>query len=204
MDDRIGQLLDFWFEPAPRTTAELDASFARWFDASGDMDAELAERFGELASQAAQGGLDHWAPEARGRLALILLLDQLPRNLHRGTADAFAQDPKALALTRDGIDTGMDRQLPVMQRAFFYMPLQHAEDLDAQRLGVRVFEALRDDPDAPPMYAAVLQSMVEYARLHLEIVEQFGRFPHRNRALGREHTEAELAYMERGGPSFGQ
>ncbi len=204
MDERIGQLLDFWFEPAPRTKAELDQSFARWFEASEDMDAELAERFGTLASSAAQGELDDWRHDARGRLALILLLDQLPRNLHRGTAEAFAQDAKALALTREGIDIGMDRQLPIPQRCFFYMPLQHAEDLDAQRLGVRVFEAVRDDPDAPALYGATLASMADYARLHHDIVAQFGRFPHRNRALGREHTEAELAYMERGGPSFGQ
>lgn len=204
MDERIEQLRSFWFEPAPRTKDDLERRLDRWFKADDETDAEIAERFGDLAQRAARGELDHWRDDPRGRLALILLLDQVPRNLHRGTSEAFAQDEKALALTIEGIESGMDKALPVLERAFFYMPLQHAERRDAQELSVRVFRALRDDPDAPEEYASALDSMLHYAELHRDIVERFGRFPHRNRALGRPDTDAERRYLDDGGPRFGQ
>ncbi|HEX6993307.1 MAG TPA: DUF924 family protein [Gammaproteobacteria bacterium] len=204
MDERIEQLRSFWFEPAPRTKDDLERRFDRWFNADDETDAVIAERFGDLAERAARGELDHWRDDPRGRLALILLFDQVPRNLHRGTADAFAQDAKALALTIDGIESGMDQALPVLERAFFYMPLQHAEERDAQELSVRMFRALRDDPDVPEAYAAALDDMLHYAELHRDIVERFGRFPHRNRALGRPDTDAEREYLQNGGPRFGQ
>src|SRR5690606_5028450 len=173
MDERIEQLRSFWFEPAPRTKDDLERRFDRWFNADDETDAVIAERFGDLAERAARGELDHWRDDPRGRLALILLFDQVPRNLHRGTADAFAQDAKALALTIDGIESGMDQALPVLERAFFYMPLQHAEERDAQELSVRMFRALRDDLDVPEAYAAALDDMLHYAELHRDIVERF-------------------------------
>jgi|SRR5690606_35146492 len=204
MDERIEQLRSFWFEPAPRTKDDVERRFDRWFNADEATDAEIAKRFGALARSAARDELDHWKDDPQGRLALILLLDQVPRNLHRGTADAFAQDPKALALTIEGIESGMDKLLPVLERAFFYMPLQHAERRDAQELSVRMFRALRDDPSAPDEHREALDSMLEYAELHRDIVERFGRFPHRNVALGRADTEEERRYLSDGGPRFGQ
>ena len=204
MDERIEQLRSFWFDPPPRTKNDLERRFDRWFNADDETDAAIAERFGSLARRAARGELEHWSGDAKGRLALILLLDQVPRNLHRGTADAFAQDPKALALTIEGIESGMDKALPVLERAFFYMPLQHAERRDAQELSVQMFRALRDDPSAPDEYRWALDDMLEYAELHRDIIERFGRFPHRNVALGRADTEEERNYLRDGGPRFGQ
>ena len=204
MDEHIEQLRSFWFEPAPRTKDDLERRFDRWFNANKETDAEIAARFAALAERAAAGELDHWRDDPRGRLALILLLDQIPRNLHRGSAAAFAQDSKALELTIEGIESGMDQSLPVLERAFFYMPLQHAEQRDAQQLSVRMFDALRNSPDAPEEYRATLDEMLHYAKLHRDIVERFGRFPHRNRALGRADTEAEQVFLRDGGPTFGQ
>lgn len=204
MDERIEHLRSFWFEPAPQTKDDLERLFDRWFDADERTDAMIAEQFGDLAESAARGELEHWRDDPRGLLALILLLDQVPRNLHRGTAEAFAQDPKALALTLEGIESGMDQALPVLERAFFYMPLQHAESRDMQALSVRMFGALRDDPSVTEEIAGALDEMLHYAELHRDIVERFGRFPHRNRVLGRPDTEAERAYFREGGPRFGQ
>ena len=204
MDERIEQVRSYWFEPVPQTKDDLERRFDRWFNADPHLDAEIAERFGGLAASAAGGELEHWSEVPQGRLALILLLDQVPRNLHRGTAAAFAQDAKALALTTEGIEAGADRALPVLERAFFYMPLQHAETPDAQALSVRMFEALRDDPSVPPEYAWALDSFAHYAVVHRDIIERFGRFPHRNRALGRTETEAERRYLSDGGLRFGQ
>src|SRR5690606_24259379 len=150
----------FWFGPQPRSREELEQQFRRWFFADSALDAEIAARFGETARLAARGELDAWADSARGRLALILLLDQVPRHLHRGTAEAFAQDAKALALSTEGIEKGYDRELPVLERGFFYMPLEHAESLDAQELSVRMFEKLAADDGAPDFYRAMLESMV--------------------------------------------
>lgn len=204
MDERIESLLRFWFEPQPRSREELEQQFRRWFFADSALDAEIAARFGETARLAARGELDAWADSARGRLALILLLDQVPRHLHRGTAEAFAQDAKALALSTEGIEKGYDRELPVLERGFFYMPLEHAESLDAQELSVRMFEKLAADDGAPDFYRAMLESMVDYARQHRDIVARFGRFPHHNAALGRADTDAERAYLGGDAPRFGQ
>src|SRR5690606_4805565 len=204
MDERIEHLRSFWFEPAPQTKKDLERLFDRWFNADEQTDAMIAERFGGLAESAARGELEHWRDDPRGRLALMLLLDQVPRNLHRGTAEAFAQDSKALALTIEGIESGMDKALPVLERSFFYMPLQHAERRDAQELSVRMLAATRDDPSVTEEIAWALDEMLHYAELHRDIVERFGRFPHRNRALGRTDTEAERAYFREGGPRFGQ
>src|SRR5690606_2591776 len=134
-----------------------------------------AARFGTTAELAVSGELDAWGESAEGRLALILLLDQVPRHLHRGTAAAFAQDAKALALSTEGIEKGYDRELPVLERGFFYMPLEHAESLDAQELSVRMFEKLAADDSAPDFYGSALRSMLDYAKQHRDIVARFGR-----------------------------
>lgn len=204
MDERIESLLRFWFEPQPRSREDLEQRFDRWFKADPAVDAEITARFGATARLAARGELDAWADFAKGRLALILLLDQVPRHLHRGTAAAFAQDAKALALSTEGIEKGYDRELSVLERGFFYMPLQHAESLDAQELSVRMFEKLAADDGAPDFYGPALESMLDYARQHRDIIARFGRFPHRNTALGRADTDAEREYLRGGGPRFGQ
>ncbi|HEX7079811.1 MAG TPA: DUF924 family protein [Gammaproteobacteria bacterium] len=204
MDDAIARLLDYWFGPESETEEALNRRFERWFRPDSATDAEVAQRFGVLAERAARGDLDDWAATARGRLALILLLDQLPRQLHRGSAAAFASDEKAFRLAIDGVESGMDLELGPLRRAFFYMPLQHAEDLVAQELSVRKFRALCELPGTPDHVQRKLESFAEYAKLHRDIVARFGRFPHRNRSLGRGDTPEEREFLDAGGPSFGQ
>jgi uncharacterized protein (DUF924 family) len=146
--------------------------------------------------------LDVWCASPRGRLALILLLDQLPRNLFRGQARAFATDAAACACTLAGIDVGHDRALAHVERSFFFLPLQHAEDLALQDLSVAMCQALAQD--APPELRTALDEGVEYAVLHRDLIARFGRFPHRNRVLGRSSTAAETQYLAEGGRRFGQ
>jgi uncharacterized protein (DUF924 family) len=203
MDPRIESLLNAWFLPAPATQADVDRLIARWFAAGPDEDREIERRFGALAESAARGELDEWSGTPRGRLALILLLDQLPRQLHRGTAAAFAQDSRARALAVDGIERGMAHQLRLFEHAFFYMPLQHSESLPDQELGVVKLTALLAEA-APPLIRKALEGFAKAARDHRDIIARFGRFPHRNRYLGREDTPEERAYLEGGAPTFGQ
>jgi uncharacterized protein (DUF924 family) len=175
----------------------------RWFDSTAEEDRELGLGFGTLAQDALSRRLDGLAASPRGRLGLILLLDQLPRNLYRGRPEAFAGDARALALSTDGLDRGLDSALAPVERIFFCMPLQHAEDRAIQARAVETFAALAAVP-APPPLAAALRNCADYAVAHREIVERFGRFPYRNRTLGRESTHAELDFLAGGGPRFGQ
>jgi uncharacterized protein (DUF924 family) len=202
-DDRIGTLLDYWFDGEPAEAGRPDRLMRKWFAGSADQDRELAQLFGELARSAANGELDPWGATPHGRLALIILLDQLPRNLFRGTARAFARDPMALELCLGGLDRGQDRTLHPLERLFFCMPLQHAESREIQARSIEEFENLASSADAGPM-ASALRSAADYAREHREIIERFGRFPHRNRTLGRPSTEEELEFLNSGGPTYGQ
>jgi uncharacterized protein (DUF924 family) len=196
-------VLDFWFDVDASDAEALKRQNRGWFMSSREHDLELAQRFGDLARAAADGKLDSWAASARGRLALIILLDQLPRNLHRGTPEAFAQDARALELCREGLESGLVQALPPLQRVFFCMPLQHAESREIQRLSVDTFAAIARAP-APPALSAALAGFANYAVMHREIVDRFGRFPHRNAILGRQSTDAEQEFLASGGPSFGQ
>lgn len=199
----IDDILDYWFEGYPTDSGQLKALMKKWFSVSADNDSELNERFGRIARAAAADELPAWPETAHGRLALILLLDQLPRNLHRGTASAFAQDTKALALTLGGIEKGQDRTLNPLQRIFFLMPLQHAESRATQARSTEAFSALAIEHQGGPT-GPLLKNAAKFALEHREIVDRFGRFPHRNRVLGRESTDEELEFLASGGPSFGQ
>ncbi len=201
MDSIARQLLHDWFGATRRDPGLVPERKGLWFGADREQDRQLAERFGEQVEEALAGGLNDWQDEAEGRLALILLLDQLPRNIHRGTRRAFSGDPRAAALSLAGIGTGMEQSLAPVEQAFFYMPLQHAEDLAAQRLGVQQYRGLAE---RNPEYDSVFRDFLEFAEEHRDIVERFGRFPHRNEILGRESTAEELAYLEQGAPRYGQ
>jgi uncharacterized protein (DUF924 family) len=204
MDPRIETLLAAWFGAPPDGPEAIERLVSRWFVADPENDSELERRFGDLAASAARGELDAWRSTPRGRLALILLFDQLPRQLHRGTAAAFAQDAKALELTLTGIERRMDRELAPFERAFFYMPLQHAESLPIHDLGTGKFEALAAETRTLPNIGKALDGFAKAAHEHREIVARFGRFPHRNRTLGRESTPEEAEYLAAGAPNFGQ
>ncbi len=170
-------ILDFWFrELAPR----------HWFLGSKKLDADMRLRFSRWVDAAIRGDLDAWAKTPRGRLALILLLDQFTRNIHRATPGAFAGDARAQALVLEGLAAGMDRPLNLAERHFFYMPLVHAEDPKLQALSLKKFAA----------YLREAQSTVKHQKDHAAIIERFGRFPTRNAALGRVSTAEEVAFLE--------
>jgi uncharacterized protein (DUF924 family) len=199
LDARAVELLSEWFDDAVRNEG---GAAAWWFAVDAARDARLRSRFGSLLRDAADARLGAWSATPRGRLALILLLDQLPRNCYRGTAAAFATDAQALAETQRGLVRADDRALDPWERTFFYMPLQHAEDAAVQRQSVDCYARLA--AEVPAAARATFEGTLEYARLHCEIVLRFGRFPHRNAVLGRSSTPVEQAWLAAGAPDFGQ
>jgi uncharacterized protein (DUF924 family) len=196
------EVLDFWFGAGTRADEVARRQKALWWGGGAAVDAQIRERFSAMHARATQGDLDGWAATASGRLALIIVLDQFSRNLYRGRAEAFAQDPRTLRLAREGIAAGDDRRLPRIRRVFFYMPLEHAEDLHAQRQSVERFIALRDS--APGAVRDTFDFFLDFAWQHYDIVARFGRFPHRNAILGRKSTPAEHEWLQDSGTHFGQ
>jgi uncharacterized protein (DUF924 family) len=192
-DPHAEDVLEYWF--GPRGSDEWGTLRKLWFTGGKQADEEIRSRFAELHARALRGELDDWQQSAEGCLALVIVLDQFSRNLHRGTADAFAADAKALALAKRAIDQGFDQAVLPVQRWFFYLPFEHAEDLDDQQRAVELFSAL------PEHEGRAIG--VDYARQHLEIIERFGRFPHRNEMLGRESTAEEAQWLAAGGTRFG-
>jgi uncharacterized protein (DUF924 family) len=172
-----------------------------WFAPDQERDSRLAARFGDLVEACASGQRYRWLDEPEGRLALIISLDQLPRNLFRGTPRAFAHDSYTAALCLAAVHTGQDRELLPIQRAFLYMPLQHMEDLQAQQAGVQLYDQLGAENPQWPIFA---DEVAPFARLHHDIIARFGRFPHRNAILGRENTAEEAEYLAGEAPTFGQ
>lgn len=194
-------LLNHWFGDGLSRGWPSESKNALWFGFDPEQDEDLRQRFGDLVDQALAGGLADWAESPQGLLALLLLLDQLPRNLFRRQAHAFAGDTRAQELVLAAIQAGTDAQLAVVGRVFFYMPLLHSESLAHQEQAVRCFEALR--AEAPAEHHEALDQNLAFARLHHDIVQRFGRFPHRNAVLGRENTAEEAEFL-RDGPRFGQ
>lgn len=202
MDTEARAVLRYWFGDAAADPTLCLERNAFWFQASARQDREIARRFGRLHVSVAAGERDDWQDTARGTLALIVVLDQFSRNLHRGTPAAFAQDQAALGLAGAGLERGQDRQLSEIERAFFYMPFQHAEDLALQQRSLALYNALRRG--SRPEFRLVTEYNHRFAVEHAAIVSRFGRFPHRNRILGRESTAAEHDFLESGGKTFGQ
>lgn len=195
------QLLDEWFGETRRDPSLAPERNDFWFAPDRQRDERLRQGYADLVESALAGGLTEWQDEPESRLALILLLDQLPRNLYRGQPRAFAGDPRAAALSLAGIGTGMELSLTPVEQAFFYMPLEHAEDLASQRLCVQQFRSLAE---RNPEYGNVFERFLKFAEEHRDIVEQFGRFPHRNDILRRESTPEELQFLQRGAKRYGQ
>ena len=179
------EILDIWFSDEVRKL---------WFNSTPEFDASLRERFLPLLQQASRGELDHWQENAAGCLALVILLDQFPRNIYRGTPDAFAGDALALALAQQAIACDRHHRLPAIHRVFLYLPLEHTEDPDVQQTCVALFSELAGIVDNEQF-----ASFARYARAHQDVIADFGRFPHRNAALGRKSTCAEQAYIDAGG-----
>lgn len=190
--ERAEEVLGFWF--GTEDEPGFDQPREVWFSKNEGFDREIRERFAGDHERAAAGQLDHWKEEPRTCLALILLLDQVPRNLFRGAPRSFASDEKALAAARHAVGRGFDRELTEVMRWFIYLPFEHSEDLEDQHRSVELFRSLGNDPDS--VY------VTEYAVRHREIVERFGRFPHRNVVLGRPSTPGEVEFLKEPGSSF--
>jgi uncharacterized protein (DUF924 family) len=193
-------VLNFWFGARPYTSAQVQQHSRLWFgeasapELTPQADELVRERFNELTRFAASGQLQAWASGPRRRLALILLLDQFPRHIYRGTAQAFAQDQAALELALHGMQVGGDSTLDPIERIFFYMPLMHAESLDIQDEGVAAFTRLRDE--APAALHALFDDNLRVAKAYRDLIARFERFPHRNQALGRVSTADEQAWLD--------
>ena len=187
MDPRIDEVIDFWFggsDPA-----------RKWFTKDPAFDAEIRAKFTALRAEAASGALDAWRSTTRGSLALIVLLDQFSRNMFRDDPRAFETDSQALAITRELIRTGKLSELSLLERSIALMPLQHSEDRDDQRESLVEFGKLADED-------AMYKNALDYAQRHADIIERFGRFPHRNAVLGREPTDEEKEFLTQPGSSF--
>ncbi|MDH3314931.1 MAG: DUF924 domain-containing protein [Gammaproteobacteria bacterium] len=184
---------EFWFGRPDPLSANIEERIDFWFAAGPDVDAEIHQRFGTAMRNALAGKLDAWQKSPPDCVALVILLDQFPRNIHRGTREAYSGDEKAYALSVYAIDCKAHRALSILERAFLYMPLQHAEDGDAQRRSVEVFNALLEE--SPDGLRTHIKRFLASARTHRDIIERFGRFPHRNEILGRECTQEEIEYQ---------
>jgi uncharacterized protein (DUF924 family) len=195
------QVLDFWFGASGADGSLDPAKQKMWFGEGRKYDTEIRDRFGALHERAARGELDaEWSATPRGTIALVVVLDQFSRHIYRGTPAAFAQDPAARRLVTSGVDRQVDRGLIPAQRAFFYMPLEHAEDLEMQRLAVRCFDGLART--VPEGMRKEYEGFLDYAQRHLEIIKRFRRFPHRNKILGRPSTPEEIKFLKQPGSSF--
>ncbi|MDQ3864022.1 MAG: DUF924 domain-containing protein [Actinomycetota bacterium] len=190
------EVLSYWFPEEDLLTADAE-TFQRqvrwWMRGGPEVDREIVERFGGVLEQARRGELDHWAKTPRGRLALIVVLDQFSRNAYRGSALSYAQDEKALRLAVEGIEAGMDRELRPMERDFFWMPIVHSEDVSLHRRHVGYVEELASE--VPPHLRSFYEFRLAQARAGVELMERFGRYPHRNEVLGRISTPEELEYL---------
>lgn len=178
---QAGAVLRFWFE---------ESTPAQWWKVDPAFDARIRARFAAVHEAALHGELAGWRQEPAGRLAEVIVLDQFSRNLHRGGARAFAADPMALALAQEAVAAGHDRALPPTHCAFLYLPYMHSESRRVHLDAVRLFDALG------------LPAQIEAERRHRAIIERFGRYPHRNEALGRSSTPEELAFLQEPGSSF--
>ena len=176
-------VLRFWF-------GEEKAWREEWFRKDEGFDREIRDRFEALYESAASGALDDWQETAEGALALVIVLDQFPRNMFRGDPKSYATDEKALATAKHAVDRALDRELPPIRRSFLYMPFMHSEDLRDPRRSVELFRGLGSEDST------------HYAVRHREIVECFGRFPHRNEVLGRATTPEEAQFLQEPGSSF--
>lgn len=199
--NEIEQVLDFWFGACGPDGALDRAKQMMWFSGGHQHDVAIRRQFGKLHRRASHGELEaEWGATPRGRIALIIVLDQFSRHIHRGTPAAFAQDPAAQRLALAGVEQGTDRALIPAQRAFFYLPFEHAEDLALQQRGVRLFQRLA--AEVAPAWRKGYTGFSDYAGHHRDIVERFGRFPHRNKVLGRASTPEETEFLKQPGSSF--
>ncbi len=193
MLEKINEILDFWFGGQP----------SLWWAKDPAVDAQIKERFEPVLYLATQGALKPWLEQPKSCLAYIILLDQFSRNMYRNTPLAFAQDPMALQACHYGRDHKLDKELPLIERLFFYMPLMHSEQLASQKLCLMLLELLLEEAKQQNSeHSQGLERALEFSQHHYDIIQNFGRFPHRNAILERESTQEELLFLSLPNSSF--
>ena len=193
-------VLDFWFGPSGSTAEIAGRQRKLWFGKAPANDLAVIERFAATLPAATAGNLNHWTATPRGRLALVIVLDQFPHHIYRDKPEAFATDPQALALSLEALTAGEDQQLTPIERVFLYLPLEHTESTAVQEQSVLLFERLAQEAAAEER--ALFDDFLNYARQHRDVVARFGRFPHRNAILGRPSTPDELEFLKQPGSRF--
>jgi uncharacterized protein (DUF924 family) len=183
MKDFQKDILDFWF---------VETQPQQWFQVNEEFDQTIRDRFIEPYEMAARGEFNEWQKDADGALALCIVLDQMPRNIFRGTPKAFESDKKALVIAKYAVSKGLDQVLSLQKRRFIYLPFEHSENLNDQRRSVELFEKMKSED----------QLGYDYAVRHLEVIKKYGRFPHRNKILGRDNTPEEEEYLAQPGAGF--
>lgn len=194
MPDKIHEILDFWFGDLGRADLPTSDRTNLWFGESEKLKAEMLQLFGKQHEEAIEGKLSDWAATPRGRLALIILLDQFSRWAYRNSSNAFAYDKTAQMLCVEGLKQKMDQSLTLIERVFFYMPLVHAEDSEIQEQSIQLFQSLV--ALSMTETTQVYQLFLAYAYAHFRVVKEFGRFPQRNHILGRKSTDEEIAFLK--------
>ena len=189
-DPRAAEVLRFWFGEG----ADYGKSRKAWFKKDPEFDSEIRSRFLALCQEAASGALEAWRDQPGDCLALVIALDQFPRNLFRGDAKAFASDERALNAARHAVEAGFDADMLPVERQFLYLPFEHSESLEDQWRAIALFGPLAPWPETADVFL--------YAVRHWEIVRRFGRFPHRNAVLGRSSTPEELEFLQQPGSGF--
>ena len=188
MDQNVSRILSFWFDhPEP---------VQRWFTPSVDLDNEIRDQFGDLVNQARSPALDNWIQEPDSTLALLLLLDQFPRNIFRGSPESYSSDPKSLNVTIQAIAKGFDRRVPLIRQPFFYLPLMHDETLLSQIAGKALYENCAQRCGGDLEAKKSVESGREYGEKHMDVIMRFNRFPSRNKVLGRKSTDDELEFLK--------
>ena len=204
MNETIDSVLKYWFGTEQDAISINQDKKALWWSKNEQIDAEIENRFKPLVYAVSEGKLDHWRESAKGLLASIICTDQFPRNIFRGNSKSFGFDEVALSLAQQMVGTGADAELAPIQRVFAYLPFEHSEDLAMQDKAVQLFTQLReiavsdDSEEVQSMFAGFL----DYAQRHFDVIEEFGRFPHRNTILGRESTAKEIVFLQQPGSSF--
>lgn len=198
----IDEIVAFWLDSS---LDDPDTAYARrdwWYDGSAEVDAEIRSRFGAYVTRACSGDLQDWEATPNGAFAMILLLDQFTRNIYRGTPDAYAGDARAFEIVNRAIDRKLDRELHIVPRIWLYHPFHHAEQLENQDRGITLLNGMLQG--APEPWHRYIQRSIKGWTRHRDIVAKFGRFPHRNRVLGRPDTDDEEAFLATNGEAFGQ
>ena len=199
---REERILNYWFGKLREGEAPSSDYYKKWFAKRIEIDQYIKTNFEDDLELAVGGKLKSWENTPRGSLAMIILLDQFSRNIYRGTAKAFSQDSLALDVCLRGIEMGFDKMLHPVERLFFFMPLEHSEDLEIQKKSVEYFSMMEKLYPTPPSLASMALEFRKYAEMHYVIIKRFGRFPHRNEVLGRESTPEEIEFLKQPGSSF--